>query len=84
MQVYIITGSGFSALPFHPPGYGPPGLLQKSMISAGVPCYEAPSDAISSGGVLMRGFPTQVDGFLMGATRQSITVQNFAKHCNIS
>jgi hypothetical protein len=37
----------------------------KLMISVNIPCYVAPSETFTSGGVLGRGFLTEVDGFLM-------------------
>ena len=61
----MIAVSGPVAPPT-PHGMVPLDSLLKSMISISIPCYVAPSDMVSSGGVLEKGLLAQVDGFLMG------------------
>ena len=69
--VYMIAGRRLSA----PTPHGMVALdsFLKLMISVRIPCYRAPSETFSSGGVLERGFLTQVDGFLMESLLERVS-----------
>ena len=58
--------------PPHPIGL-PLDSLLKPMISISIPCYGAPPDTISSGGVLERGLLTQADGALVEALLERVS-----------
>ena len=56
--MHMIVSSGFSVPDSTPHCMGPLDSLLQSMISISISCYRAPSDTISSGGVLERGLLT--------------------------